>query len=446
MSALFPAFLKLDGREVLLVGAGKVARSKLDGLLAAGARVRVVAPDVPLELEARVARVERRGFEARDVEGAWLVVAAATPEVNRAVAVAADARRVFVNAVDDAQAASAYSGGAVRKGGVTFAISTEGKAPALAGLLREALEALLPEDLGRWVEQAERLRPAWREARVPMEARRPLLLDALNALYESKPSTPLGLNGLPGLVSLVGAGPGDPELLTTKGLRRLREADLVLYDALVEPTVLALAPRAQRFFVGKRARRKSLRQETIHRLMIRASRRGKRVVRLKCGDPVVLGRGGEEALALAEANVPFELVPGVSSAIAAPELAHIPLTHRGLASGFLVLSGHAPEAFRSTLEAVEPHSVTLVVLMGVATRGAVAEQLLQRGWRANTPAALLFAASTPRARTVLTRLGSLASVEADQEVAGTLVIGDVVSIAERLGALVQPRREHAAGG
>src|SRR5512147_2946015 len=152
-----------------------------------------------------------------------------------------------------------------------------------------------------------------------------------------------------GFVSLVGAGPGDPELLTLRALRRLREADLVLNDALVDAALLELAPTAQRFFVGKRAGRHSIEQDEIHRLMIRAAHRGQRVVRLKCGDPFVLGRGGEEALALDAAGVRFEIVPGVSAALAAPALAGIPVTHRGLAAGFVVVSGHAAPAYRPIL-------------------------------------------------------------------------------------------------
>jgi uroporphyrin-III C-methyltransferase / precorrin-2 dehydrogenase / sirohydrochlorin ferrochelatase len=173
-----------------------------------------------------------------------------------------------------------------------------------------------------------------------------------------------------GFVSLVGAGPGDPELLTLKALRRLQEADLVLYDALVSSEVLALAGRAQRFFVGKRAGRKSIRQETIHRLMVRAASRGKRVVRLKCGDPVVLGRGGEEALALAAAGVPFELVPGVTAAIAAPELAGIPVTHRGAASGLVLVSGHSPKAYAPVLSGLARGFGALPPRAGMAARDA----------------------------------------------------------------------------
>src|SRR6266850_1724161 len=196
-----------------------------------------------------------------------------------------------------------------------------------------------------------------------------------------------------GHVSLVGAGPGDPELWTLRAVRRLQDADLVLYDALVDARVLRRFTNAQCFCVGKRAGRESVRQETIHRLMIRAARAGKRVVRLKGGDPFVFGRGAEEALALAGAGIPFEVVPGVSSAIAAPELAGIPVTHRGSASGFLVLSGHDTDAFGTALEAVHPNAVSLVVLMGLGNRGELMARLVARGWGRETPAAIVCGAS-----------------------------------------------------
>lgn len=240
-----------------------------------------------------------------------------------------------------------------------------------------------------------------------------------------------------GFVSLVGAGPGDPDLLTRKGARRLAEADLVLYDALVSLEALDLAPRAQRFFVGKRARRKAMQQETIHWLMIRAARRGKRVVRLKCGDPFLLGRGGEEALALAAAGIPFEVVPGVSSAIAAPALAGIPVTHRGLASGFAVVSGHAEETYGPILASIAPNSLTLVVLMGLSTRAAVAGFLLARGWPANTPSAIVMGASTCDSYLWTGSLKDLgrAPIPEESDAPGTLVIGEVVSVAASLRQL-----------
>jgi len=180
---LYPVFLKLRDRDVLVVGGGPVAASKLAALIAAGARVRVVAPAVSPEIEALGVPITRRAFEPQDLDGAWFVVAAAPPEVNREVARAAEARQIFVNAVDDVASASAYLGGVVRKGGVTLAISTDGQAPALAGLLREGLEQVLPDDLDRWTKTAVTVRRRWLRDRVPMAARRGLLLQALNRLY-----------------------------------------------------------------------------------------------------------------------------------------------------------------------------------------------------------------------------------------------------------------------
>lgn len=188
---LYPAFLKLDGRRVVVVGGGPVAASKLRALLDAGAEVTVVTPACVEEVAAAdVNRIERE-FRPSDLDGAWLVVAAATPAVNRQVARAAEARRVFVNAVDDPPNASLYLGGVVRRAGVTFAVSTDGRAPALAGLLREGLEAVLPADeLERWMAEATRIRNRWRSGQVPMEARRPELLDALLRLYTSGRGSP----------------------------------------------------------------------------------------------------------------------------------------------------------------------------------------------------------------------------------------------------------------
>jgi uroporphyrin-III C-methyltransferase / precorrin-2 dehydrogenase / sirohydrochlorin ferrochelatase len=186
VSGLFPAFLKLEGRAVLLVGAGPVAASKLDGLLAAGARVKVVAPEVRPEIERAPVQVERRPFVPADLDGVFLAIAAATPAVNRAVRFAAEERATFVNAVDDVENASLYLGGVLRRGGVTLAVSTDGRAPALAGLLREALEAVIPEEIEAWVEEATRVRARQKAEGLPMALRRPLLLEALNRLYADR--------------------------------------------------------------------------------------------------------------------------------------------------------------------------------------------------------------------------------------------------------------------
>ena len=181
MSDLLPVFLKLEGRSVLLVGGGRLAKSKLPALLAAGAVVRVVAPEIDPEIATTAVTIERRGFVPADLDGAWFAIAAATPEVNRDVSRAAEERRVFVNAVDDVASATAYLGGVVRKGGVVVAVSTQGQAPALAGLLREALEAALPDDLERWVDVARSERARWKQDGTPIAERRGQLLDALIA-------------------------------------------------------------------------------------------------------------------------------------------------------------------------------------------------------------------------------------------------------------------------
>src|SRR5262245_29725640 len=237
MQQLLPRFLEITGRRVLLVGGGSVAAAKLDQLLAAQADVCVIAPDVSKHIEEAGVRIERRPFDQADLDDVWFVVAAATADVNRQVATAAESRRIFVNAVDDPANASAYLSGVVRRDGVTLAISTSGAAPGLTGLLREGLDQVLPQDLHAWLEEARRQRLIWRRDHVPMKERRPLLLEALNQLYDRSrglrhgdigEGSPEGLrdkgetsNVAPGFsparrrrghVSLVGAGPGDPGL------------------------------------------------------------------------------------------------------------------------------------------------------------------------------------------------------------------------------------------
>ena len=230
-------------------------------------------------------------------------------------------------------------------------------------------------------------------------------------------------------VSLVGAGPGDPELLTVKAVRRLEVADVVLYDALVSDEVVKLARDAQCFDVGKRKGCGRIEQETIHELMIEFARRGDRVVRLKGGDPFVLGRGGEEALALARAGVPYEIVPGISSALAAPALAGMPVTHRGITSAFVVLSGHSPEALGKFLRSIDPHSMTLVVLMGLSTRATLSQFLMERGWSRETPAAITCNASSPDTATWTGTIATLARAPVPLPGApGVILVGEVVSL------------------
>ena len=250
----------------------------------------------------------------------------------------------------------------------------------------------------------------------------------------------------PGLVSLVGAGPGHPDFLTLKGLRRLREADLVFHDALVSGEVLALAERADRIDVGKRGGRRSTSQDAIEQMMIAAAGDGLRVVRLKGGDPFVFGRGAEEALALQRAGIPFEIVPGVTTAISAPALAGIPVTHRGTASGFLVVTASDSEELSRMLDNVLPSSITIVVMMGSRVRTEVVAVLLESGWQAETPSAIVIGAATAHPWTWKGPLAAMAAVPIPAnaaDLAGTIVIGavaalplDVIDGASAVGAAV----------
>jgi uroporphyrin-III C-methyltransferase len=240
-----------------------------------------------------------------------------------------------------------------------------------------------------------------------------------------------------GRVSLVGAGPGSADLITVRGARRLAEADLVLYDALASEEMRVYAPNARWFFVGKRACRASIDQGVLNRLLVKYARRGWRVVRLKCGDPFVFGRGGEEALALARAGIPCEIIPGLSTAVAAPALAGIPVTHRGLASSFAVITGHHEATYAPLLDGFAPDSLTLVVLMGLGQRARIAERLIARGWSPATPAAVIVGAATAQSwrwTGALSALGAAEIPAASGGAPGLLVIGPVVGLAAELAS------------
>jgi uroporphyrin-III C-methyltransferase/precorrin-2 dehydrogenase/sirohydrochlorin ferrochelatase len=427
---LFPSFLDLVGRRVLVVGGASVATTKVQRLLDAGAHVCVVAPAIAPAIERLPVELIRREFAEDDLDECWYVVSAAPPEVNARVAQAAATRRLFVNAVDDPRHATAFAGSGFRRGPVTVALSTGGEAPALARVLREALERLIERDVEDWTALAARLREDWRRERLPIEPRRHRLLAALADLHAEHERDERSV--LPaGWVSIVGAGPGDPELLTRRAMRRLIEADLVLYDALVSPAVVSIAKQAQRVFVGRRHGSATLGQEAIVRTLIRAARRGKRVVRLKGGDPFVFGRGGEEAIALGNAGVSYEIVPGVSSATAAAGAAAIPVTHRGVSGSVLVTSGHDVDRFDSLMASIAPEAATLVVMMATARAAEIVRVLAGAGWRPSTPAAVIWDATLPSQAVWTGTLHQLRDVQ-ERDAPGTIVIGKVVALRDWL--------------
>ncbi|HTA66020.1 MAG TPA: siroheme synthase CysG [Xanthomonadaceae bacterium] len=455
-AVLFPLFADLRDRPVLVVGGGAIAARKIERLRAAGARVRVGAPALDPELQALVASraiFHRTGHFAPDwIDGAWLVVAATDDEaVNRAVAQAARDRQVLVNVVDDAELSSFHMPAVVERGAVVVAISSGGGAPMLARRLREQLETLLDESLGALAALFARQRARIR-ARLPRigERRRwfdrilegvvpdllrqgrsaeaeQALLDALDEAAQSAAS---------GSVALVGAGPGDPGLLTLRALRLLNQADVVLHDHLVSDGVLALARRDADFVdVGKQAGDHRTSQQRIHALMLEHARAGKRVVRLKGGDPFVFGRGGEELEFLQAHGIAFEVVPGITAALACAAYAGIPLTHRDHAQSVRFVTAHCRESLDGLdWRALAQERQTLAVYMGVAGLDRLRARLLAHGRDAATPFALIENGSRPEQRVVLGTLADLPERAREEAVSSPalLILGEVAALAESL--------------
>src|SRR5215469_6873764 len=323
--SLLPIFMNLEGRSVLLVGAGTVALEKIGTLLRTGSRLRVIAPEVRPEVRhlAFTGKLEliERAFEPDDLDGAFLVITATnSAEVNHAVYREAVARNVPCNSVF-------FFGSIVSRGDLQVAISTAGESPAVAQRLRREIDEQLPKDLGPWLAQIGELRRKVLEIHPRGEERKALLHQLAHRQVcdsESCPTRRLALAPLGkapvdegGKVWLVGAGPGDPDLLTVKALRLIQSAHVILHDDLVPQAILELGRHAETVNVGKRCGVKNITQEEIHALMIEHARNGRRVVRLKSGDPLIFGRAAEEMSALAEAGVAFEVVPGITAAFAA---------------------------------------------------------------------------------------------------------------------------------
>lgn len=354
----FPIFANLAGRPVLVVGGGSVAARKISLLLDAGAQVRVVANQLNAELSALAAENKilwlAEEFRAEHIRTVFLIIAASSDQaLNRRVFQLAESCQKPVNVVDDRDYCSFIFPSIINRNPIQIAVSSSGSAPVLARLLREKLEALLPPSLGDMAEISGRWRDAVKAKLKSVTERRrfwekqfngrfaALVKNQQTAQAEQELAKQLEQNYQGGFVSLVGAGPGDAGLLTLKGLQEIQQADVVLYDALVSDGILSLVRRdAERIFVGKRARGGRTPQEDTNALMVRLAREGRRVVRLKGGDPFVFGRGGEELETLARHQIPFSVVPGITAAVGATAYAGIPLTHRDYAQSAVFVTGH----------------------------------------------------------------------------------------------------------
>jgi uroporphyrin-III C-methyltransferase / precorrin-2 dehydrogenase / sirohydrochlorin ferrochelatase len=452
---LYPLFANLDRRRVLVVGGGVVAERKVVALLAARARVIVaaIAPTPALQNLAAQGRIELRQdeFDASWLDTVWLLVAATSDQVlNRRLAALAEQRRIFVNVVDDAVLSSFHVPAVVDRAPLTIAISSGGAAPMLARLIRERLEALLDPSLGSLSALAARWRDRIRARHPDLAERRRFYETLFNgpvaALLrrrrsrEAEQATAQTLAApsqmATGSVVLVGAGPGDPGLLTLRGLRALNEADVILHDRLVSAEVLELARRdAERIAVGKEAGRHHTVQDDIHRLMFEYARNGKRVVRLKGGDPFVFGRGGEELEFLRQHGIAYEVVPGITAALACAAYAGIPLTHRRHAQAVRLMTAHCSDSLDALdWAAMAQGRETLAVYMGVGELGALQVGLIEHGRAPETPFALIENGSRADQRVITGTLANLVASAAQHAVRSPalLILGDVAALAQRL--------------
>ena len=454
---LFALFADLRDRPVLVVGGGAVAERKVEALLHAGARPVVGAPllSEALQVWREDGRIGWRAGEFQEdwLDGMWLVIAATDQRaVNQAVAEAAGARRIFANVVDEADLCSFHVPALVQRGPLQIAISSGGGAPMLARHIRRQLETVLDDSLGALAELLTRQRESIRARFPDLGLRRrffeTLLAGPLPRLLRQRLSdaqaddylrTLLQAQTQPqptGSVALVGAGPGDPGLITLKALRAMNEADVILHDRLVSAEVLRLARRdATRIEVGKSAGRHSMSQDEIHALMLQHAQAGRRVVRLKGGDPFVFGRGGEELEFLRAHGVAYEVIPGITAAVACAAYAGIPLTHRDHAQSLRLVTAHCKNSL-DTLDwaSLAQDQQTLAVYMGVAGLETVRERLLLAGVAPDLPFALIENGSRAQQRVIT---GALAGLPATARHYGVrspalLIVGEVAALADTL--------------
>lgn len=452
-----PLFVDLRNRHCLIVGGGVLAERRATLLLQAGAKITVLAPELPSETlqqlvaDGKLEHVARTFESAEPLERYWLIIAATDErEVNARVSAAAAAAQRLCNVVDDLTLCSFIMPAIVHRAPVTIAIGSSGRSPVVTRWVKGLIETLLPQRLGLLAELAGR----WRErvrAAVPDAAERRHFWEHVvqgtvaehafagrSAAAEETLATDLAAWGeasaqRAGEAYLVGAGPGSPDLITIRGRQLLATADVVLYDRLVGPELLRFARRdAELISVGKVPSRPSITQKQLNRLLVRLVRSGKRVCRLKGGDPMVFGRGGEEIEALAEAGLRFQVVPGISAAQGCAAYAGIPLTLRGVSQAVLLATGHTQD-HRIPPPAPFQAGQTFALYMGVAQYAEIAAALIEHGHDPATPVAVVENGTTDRQRVVRTSLGSLGEAQAalDIQPPALLIVGETTRFAER---------------
>jgi uroporphyrin-III C-methyltransferase/precorrin-2 dehydrogenase/sirohydrochlorin ferrochelatase len=450
-----PLFHKLRDSQVLVVGGGEIALRKSRLLADAGAVLRVVAPAIDPQLAELVrgsgGQMLDRGYMQSDLDGCQLVIAATDDEpLNAQVSADARARCVPVNVVDSPALCTVIFPAIVDRSPLVVAVSSGGDAPVLARLIRAKLETWIPSTYGELAGLAARFRQKVKALYPDVTQRRAFWEEVFQGPIADRQLAGQGVEAermlqakvdgapphAPGEVYLVGAGPGDPDLLTFRALRLMQQADVVLYDRLVAPAILELCRRdAERVYVGKRRAEHALPQEQINQQLVNLAKQGKRVLRLKGGDPFIFGRGGEEIEELAAHGIPFQVVPGITAASGCAAYAGIPLTHRDYAQSVRFVTGHLKDGTSDLPwhDLVSP-AQTLVFYMGLIGLPIICEQLIRHGRGADTPAALIQQGTTVNQRVFTGTLADLPRLVAEHEVhAPTLVIvGEVVVLREKL--------------
>ncbi len=464
-----PLFHKLQGRVVLLVGGGEMALRKARLLLETGARLRVVAPWVSDELQSLLAAKQGqcvlREYQAADMQGCCLVLATTDqPAVNLTIAEHAQALGIPVYAVGAPELSSIIFPAIVDRSPLIVAVSSAGHAPVLARLARAKIETWLPASYGRLAGLAAKFRDQVKTLLPHVQPRRVFWEDVFQGqiaehvfagrMHQAEQLLHEKISGaqnqVVGEVYLVGAGPGDPDLLTFKALRLMQQADVVLYDRLVAPAILELCRRdADRMYVGKQASNHSVPQDQINLRLVELARQGKRVVRLKGGDPFIFGRGGEEIEELAAQHIPFQVVPGITAASGCSAYAGIPLTHRDYAQSVRFVTGHPKEGVLDLpwSELVSP-TQTVVFYMGLGCLPEICQQLMAHGRAAQTPIALVENGTTAQQRVFA---GTLATI--NQQVSefavqspSLIIVGEVVALRDKLNWFAGAQAFASAGG
>jgi len=450
-----PIFMSLKGRSCLVVGGGEVASRKASLLIDAGAEVTVVAPELAntLQLWSSDGRVNHRQaeFAPSDLEGVALVIAATDSEaVNRQVSELAQARALPVNVVDNPSLCSFVMPSIIDRSPVQVAISTGGVSPVLARLLRARLESAIPSAYGRLASLVEGFRDSVKQRFDNVNARRGFWEGILQgrvaelvfagkddaAKRELESSIERGEVEMPGEVYLVGGGPGDPDLLTFRALRLMQQADVIVHDRLVSKEVLNLCRRdAERIYVGKERDNHSVPQDQINQLLVDLAKEGKRVCRLKGGDPFIFGRGGEEIDTLSANGISFQVVPAITAALGASSYAGIPLTHRDYSQSVVFVTGHLKDgSMNLNWKGLAQPQQTIVFYMGLKGLPVICDKLMEHGLSPDLPIALVQQATTPRQRVYTGTLSTMPTlIEGSSIKPPTLIIvGDVVRLHERL--------------